>query len=146
MFNVEQTLSDLAFDRSNLDEVWSNQAILFFQYADKLTQSERRVAKAKQVMEEVEARLYNTIRADLSLSGIRPTEALIESKMKNHEKMRVAREAYDAAKSDCEKAKHALEAFRHRRDMIVQASKRELLELEKTGSSTFTALKKHPQE
>lgn len=141
MFDVAKAVEDLKFDRSNLDEVWSNHAVVFFEYTEKLTLAERKVAQAKQIMDEVEAKVYASVRADLSLSGIRPTESLIDAKVRNHELVKKARQKHDDAKQDAERCKYAIEAFRHRRDMIVQASKRELLDLEKTGSSSFSGSK-----
>ncbi len=43
----EKIMSDLEFDRDNLEEVWRQQPRLLMEYGSKLAQAEREVADAK---------------------------------------------------------------------------------------------------
>ena len=134
---VDRATKDLGFLRDDLDDAWLNQDILFVKYASEANKLEREVSRAKAALETVEAKLSARIRSDLSLNGIRATSTLIESKVKQDAIYIRGRTIYDNAKSDLELARHVIEAFRHRKDMIIQASKREQSEFDRLGESSF---------
>lgn len=139
---VARAKADLYFDRENLDETWANHAVLFLTYAHQLSLAETEVSRTKGVLEQVEAKLSAKHRADISLRGTRPTESMIDAKIKSDPAYIRCRVDHDQARSTLELQKSIVEAFRHRRDMIVQASKREILEFERLGESSFMGKRK----
>ncbi|MDW2825573.1 hypothetical protein [Klebsiella quasipneumoniae] len=92
-------------------------------------------------MESIEARLYSTTRAGLSFDGVKISESTIEAKIKSSPAYLSARQKYDDAKYLAEFYKQVVNALGHRRDMIVQASKKAISEYERTGIERFKAPK-----
>ncbi|EOS3005346.1 hypothetical protein H5V49_RS20800 [Escherichia coli] len=133
----EKIMSDLEFDRDNLEEVWRRQARLLMEYGSKLAHAERSVAEAKLNLEAVEAKLYDTERKNLSMNGIKFNESVLDAKVKTNPQYLSKRQKLDEARHIADIYKHAVAAFSHRRDMIVQASKMAIVELERLGSERF---------
>lgn len=133
---------DLRFDRDNLDQAWSEQAMHYAVYSHKLHQAENIASKLKNQLDELTAKLYAVEKREFSMSGIKPTESMILNKIKTNPSYQRAKSGADNARNDADLHKNILECFRHRRDMIVQASKRELFDLEKLGDSSFIHSKK----
>ncbi|HCP0221475.1 TPA: hypothetical protein OCM53_004021 [Escherichia coli] len=133
----EKIMSDLEFDRDNLEEVWRQQPRLLMEYSSKLAHAERSVAEAKLNLEAVEAKLYDTERKNLSMNGIKFNESVLDAKVKTNPQYLSKRQKLDDARHIADIYKHAVAAFSHRRDMIVQASKMAIVELERLGSERF---------
>ncbi|EJF6784728.1 hypothetical protein M8194_004346 [Escherichia coli] len=133
----EKIMSDLEFDRDNLEEVWRRQPRLLMKYGSKLAHAERSVAEAKLNLEAVEAKLYDTERKNLSMNGIKFNESVLDAKVKTNPQYLSKRQKLDEARHIADIYKHAVAAFSHRRDMIVQASKMAIVELERLGSERF---------
>lgn len=136
----EKIMSDLEFDRDNLEEVWRRQPRLLMEYGSKLAHAERSVAEAKlnlEAVEAVEAKLYDTERKNLSMNGIKFNESVLDAKVKTNPQYLSKRQKLDEARHIADIYKHAVAAFSHRRDMIVQASKMAIVELERLGSERF---------
>lgn len=55
-------MSDLEFDRDNLEEVWRQQPRLLMEYGSKLARAEREVADAKLSLDAIEAKIYDNER------------------------------------------------------------------------------------
>ncbi|KWW08252.1 hypothetical protein VL22_0201300 [Escherichia fergusonii] len=130
-------MADLEFDRDNLEEVWRKQPRLLMEYGSKLAQADRDVAEAKLSLEAVEAKLYDTERKNLSMNGIKFNESVLEAKVKTNPQYLSKRQKLDDARYIADMYKHAVAAFSHRRDMIVQASKMAISELERLGAERF---------
>lgn len=130
-------MADLEFDRDNLEEVWRKQPRLLMEYGSKLAQADRDVAEAKLSLEAVEAKLYDTERKHLSMNGIKFNESVLEAKVKTNPQYLSKRQKLDDARYIADMYKHAVAAFSHRRDMIVQASKMAISELERLGAERF---------
>lgn len=105
--------------------------------AQKLAHAERSVAEAKLNLEAVEAKLYDTERKNLSMNGIKFNESVLDAKVKTNPQYLSKRQKLDEARHIADIYKHAVAAFSHRRDMIVQASKMAIVELERLGSERF---------
>lgn len=133
----EKIMSDLEFDRDNLEEVWRRQPRLLMEYGSKLAHAERSVAEAKLNLEAVEAKLYDTERKNLSMNGIKFNESVLDAKVKTNPQYLSKRQKLDEARHIADIYKHAVAAFSHRRDMIVQASKMAIVELERLGTERF---------
>lgn len=138
---IDQVMSDIRFDTNDLDTVWRLQPELVASYGFKQVEAERDANSAKRSLESIESRLYTTTRAEMSFDGVRLSESSIESKVKSSTAYMAARQKYDDAKYLAEFYKQVLNALGHRRDMIVQASKKAITEYERTGAERFHAPK-----
>lgn len=135
---IEQILDDLNFDKNNLDEVWREQPRLLMQYGYKLAEAERSMADAKRKLDVTEARIYREARSKLGFDGVRISESTLDSRVKSDPSYVTARALYDDSKYQVDVYKQAVSAFSHRRDMIVQASKAFIIEMERLGDGRFS--------
>ncbi|SUI09838.1 Uncharacterized conserved protein [Salmonella enterica subsp. enterica] len=129
----EKVMADLEFDRENLEEVWRKQPRLLMEYGSKLAQAEREVADAKLSLDAIEAKIYDNERKNLSMNGIKFNESVLDAKVKTNPQYLAKRQKLDDARHIADLYKHAVSAFSHRRDMIVQASKMTIVEIERLG-------------
>ena len=134
---IKEVMDDIRLDTDDLDTVWRRQPELVAIYGFKQAEAENDANAAKRDLESVEARLYSTTRAGLSFDGVRLSESTIEAKVKSHTSYLAARQKHDDAKYKADFYKHGVNALGHRRDMIVQASKKAISEYERTGSDRF---------
>ena len=133
----EKIMSDLEFDRDNLEEVWRQQPRLLMEYGSKLARAEREVADAKLSLDAIEAKIYDNERKNLSMNGIKFNESVLEAKVRTNPQYLAKRQKLDDARHIADLYKHAVAAFSHRRDMIVQASKMAIVEIERLGAERF---------
>ncbi|ECD3753487.1 hypothetical protein E0S44_14970 [Salmonella enterica subsp. enterica serovar Orion] len=133
----EKIMADLEFDRENLEEVWRKQPRLLMEYGSKLAQAEREVADAKLSLDAIEAKIYDNERKNLSMNGIKFNESVLDAKVKTNPQYLAKRQKLDDARHIADLYKHAVSAFSHRRDMIVQASKMTIVEIERLGVERF---------
>ncbi|ENO7467504.1 hypothetical protein ACB435_004030 [Enterobacter hormaechei] len=133
----EKIMSDLEFDRDNLEEVWRQQPRLLMEYGSKLAWAEREVADAKLSLDAIEAKIYDNERKNLSMNGIKFNESVLDAKVKTNPQYLAKRQKLDEARYVADLYKHAVSAFSHRRDMIVQASKMAIVEIERLGAERF---------
>ena len=134
---INQALDDIRFDTNDLDDVWRRQPELVAIYGFKMAEAERDASAAKRALEVVESRLYSGTRAEMSFDGVRLSESSIEAKVKSAPAYMSARQKYDDARYLADFYKQVSNALSHRRDMIVQASKRAIAEYERTGTERF---------
>ncbi|MFP8559574.1 hypothetical protein ACLH2J_25040 [Klebsiella michiganensis] len=138
---IQKIMDDIRLDTNDLDAVWRRQPELVAIYGFKQVEAERVASSAKRDLESVEARLYSTTRAGMSFDGVRISESTIEAKLKSAPAYLAARQKYDDAKYLAEFYKQVSNALGHRRDMIVQASKKAISEYERTGTERFNSPK-----
>lgn len=134
---LDQIMHDLEFNRDDLDAVWQRQPVLLMQYGAKLAQAEKQVADARRGLDAIEAKLYDTHRKDLSMNGIKFNESILDAKVKTSVSYLSHRQKLDDARYMADMYKHAVAAFNHRKDMIVQASKLAIIEIERMGAERF---------
>lgn len=134
----EKIMTDLEFDRDNLEEVWRQQPRLLMEYGARLARAEREVADAKLSLDAIEAKIYDIERKSLSMNGIKFNESVLEAKVRTNPQYLAKRQKLDDARLIADIYKHAVTAFTHRRDMIVQASKMAIVEIERMGAERFT--------
>lgn len=139
--DIEKIYADLRFDRENLDLVWTSQPELLMRYGALLARAERLAADAKRELDATEAGLYDRERKNLTMSALKFTEASLDARVRNTVQYQARRQQYDEAQETAALYRSAVEAFRHRRDMIVQASKFALSELSTLGSGQFNGRK-----
>ncbi len=131
----EKIMTDLEFDRDNLEEVWRQQPRLLMEYGAKLARAEREVADAKLSLDAIEAKIYDIERKNMSMNGIKFNESVLEAKVRTSPQYLAKRQKLDDARLIAD----TVTAFSHRRDMIVQASKMAIVEIERLGAERFTA-------
>lgn len=128
---------DLKFDKSDLNSVWMNQATVFFKYSLKSALMEEQASKAKMELEAFESQLYESFRIEKEHNSYKWSENTISSKIKKHPEYIKKQQAFLILRRDADIYKSAMEALRHRRDMIVQASKAAIVEFEKLDNQSF---------
>lgn len=133
----DKIMTDLEFDRDNLEEVWRQQPRLLMEYGSKLAWAEREVADAKLSLDAIEAKIYDNERKNLSMNGVKFNESVLDAKVKTNPQYLAKRQKLDEARYVADLYKHAVSAFSHRRDMIVQASKMAIVEIERLGAERF---------
>lgn len=109
------------------------------EYGARLARAEREVADAKLALDAIEAKIYDIERKNLSMNGIKFNESVLEAKVRTNPQYLAKRQKLDDARLIADIYKHAVTAFSHRRDMIVQASKMAIVEIERLGAERFTA-------
>lgn len=132
---------DLHYDKNDLDNVWSKQAELFFEYSVKSALAEENASIAKAELEQLESKLYESFRHEKEHSGYKWSETTINSKIKIHPDYISKLKQVLMLRRDADIYKSAIEAFRHRRDMVVQSSKASILEFEQLGNASFKTSK-----
>lgn len=126
LIDPRQLKNDVAFDANNLDGMWATQAGLYVRYGVIAARAEHQATAFKNRLGIIEADLGKEARDTLAASGQKVTEGTVREFVSSHPKMIKAHENYNSALLILNLAKTALEALRHRRDMIVQASKHHL--------------------
>ena len=120
--NPAQLKAELAFKESEINQALMEHPAKFGYYAMLYYESERQTLKLKQILEITEAKVDGEIRAQYEGAGKPPTEAQIKSKIVRHTEVIAAQRAYNKAKTIQQLCKHAVDAFRHRKDMLIQVS------------------------
>jgi len=115
-----QLKRDLSYSLADLSNAMVEQAALFAHYGGILARAARQVDNFDLVLDTTEAAVYRKIKDELTNSGDKIVVADIDRQVRRHEKVIAARKALNEAKQIEAEAKTAVEAFRHRRDMLVQ--------------------------
>lgn len=126
LLDPAQLKADVAFNATDLDGMWSTQAGLYVRYGVIAARAEHQANAFKNRMSIIEAELGKEAREELPKTGVKVTEGTVKEFVASHPSMLEAFENHNKAVLIHNLAKTALEAFRQRRDMIVQASKHHL--------------------
>lgn len=119
-FNVEQMKKDVAFSDVNLDDAMMNQASLYAYYATLAAQAQRTVDRLKIQVDIVESKTHDRITSELRDAGEKVVETAVAKMIQRDPDFVTAQVKLADAKMDAFVAKEALEAFKQRRDMLVQ--------------------------
>ncbi|AGC36093.1 hypothetical protein B7L88_gp049 [Rhizobium phage RHEph10] len=111
---------DLGYSLVDLSGAQAQQAQLFAHYGVQAAKAARQVDNIKLLLENTEAAVYRVIRDQAVKAGEKVTEALLDKLVTRHERVTAVKKALNEAKQIEAIAKTAVEAFRHRRDMLVQ--------------------------
>jgi len=118
---VAETLHvDLEIKPAELDAAFRGQASLFAHYGEKHVEMMRQEARAKMMLEVTEAKLDKQLRDEAAAASAKITEKQIEQAIARTGDYVKALNAYNEAKAAAELAKVGVEAFRQRRDMLIQ--------------------------
>jgi len=126
LLDPKQLKADVAFDATNLDDMWATQSALYVRYGVIAARAEHQASTFKNRLSVIEAELGKEAREELPQLGQKVTEGTVKEYVASHPRMAEANENYNKAVLIQNLAKTALEALRQRRDMIVQASKHHL--------------------
>lgn len=120
LLHPDQVKRDLDIDQIDINVSMMRQAGLFAYYASLHARADAAVAKAEQMVDITEATLDKQIRDRAAAAGEKKTEAQIKSLIQTDPIMIRRRQALNEAVMLAAIAKSTAEAFRHRRDMLVQ--------------------------
>ncbi|QNK01767.1 hypothetical protein [Dyella telluris] len=113
---------DLNINPLDLDAGMMRQAGLFAYYAEQAARAEHQASKFEHLVEVTEAKLDRKYRDEAAAMGTKATEGQIKAKVSQDTQMKAAVMAYNEAKMIAGIAKGYAEAFRHRKDMLIQAA------------------------
>jgi hypothetical protein len=111
---------DVDIDQSNLSNAFTRQAALFAYYAGIHANAVRVESRMKLLADIEESRIDKDIRDRAADSGGKVTEKQIEQEIARTPTYITAVHAYNEAKANTALAWSATEAFRQRRDMLIQ--------------------------
>ena len=111
---------DLAIDRDSLDNEWLDQPQRFFRYSELLAKAQRRLDRAKETRDVVEAKLDRKVRQSPSVYGIpdRATESAIKNAVLLEQDFKTASTEVIDAEYKVNLLIGAVRAFTQRRDAL----------------------------
>lgn len=115
-----QMKKDLGYTLADLSGAQAEQAQLFAHYGVQAAKAARQVDNIKLLLENTEAAVYRALRDRMVSAGEKFTETLLDKMVSRHEKVIKVKKALNEAKQIEAVSKTAVEAFRHRKDMLVQ--------------------------
>lgn len=121
---------DSSMNPANLNASFMDQASLLVHYGTLEAQASRQVDDVKLLLENTEAAVDRKIRDEAATTGTKTTEPQLEKLVARHPKVIAMKKALNEAKQIEKIAKIAVEAFRHRKDMLVQVGANERKEME----------------
>lgn len=111
---------DLAINEHNLSASMMTQAGLFSYYSTVAAQAQRQLDQLEHIEEIVLARLDKKIRDAASAAGTKITEAQVKAQVLLEPEAIQIRQAVNKAREVASVCKSGADAFRHRRDMMIQ--------------------------
>lgn len=118
--DASQLKSDLAYSNNNLSDAMMRQSSLFSHYGVALAEASRQTDVVKMLLENTEAAVYQMIRNKKAAASEKVTEAQLEKLVARHPRVIAMKKSLAEAKRVEAITKTAVEAFRHRRDMLIQ--------------------------
>jgi hypothetical protein len=119
-FDAEQFMKDVSINDADLSGAILTHASLFAHYAVMDAQAQHQVDKLKLALDVRSARADKKVREGMANSGIKVTESGVEQEIKRSAEYLAAVTALNAAKEVAAMTHTALDAFRQRRDMLIQ--------------------------
>ncbi|MBA8881773.1 hypothetical protein [Phyllobacterium myrsinacearum] len=127
--DTAQMKRDLAYSPADLSNAMMQQASLFAHYGVIAAQASRQVDTVKLLLESTEAAVYRRERETALQDGEKPTVADLDKRVARNGRVVNMKKALIEAKQIEANAKTATEAFRHRRDMLIQSGSTEREEM-----------------
>lgn len=118
--DVDQYRKDIDPDNLDLSYSMMRQAGLFAYYSTQAAKAQHQMDKMEQMEEIVMARLDRKERDTASAAGTKITEAQIKALIALEPKAIAVRSAVNRAREIASICKSSADAFRHRRDMLIQ--------------------------
>jgi len=114
----------LKIDRDQLDEELIAQAQHFWHVAEAHERAVSQQDEKKLDLEITEVELDKEVREQMAADGERVTEKQVEASVKREDEYYKANQAYISAKAEAGRWSALREAYRHRRDMLIELSKK----------------------
>ena len=111
---------DLTFSANDLTSAMMQQASMFSHYGVLAAQASRQTDVVELLLENTEAAVYKILRDQAVVAGEKVTEAQLEKVIQRHPRVIAMKKSLNEARRVEATCKTAVEAFRHRRDMLVQ--------------------------
>lgn len=127
---AEQVTDDVNFTETELYDEMVRQPSLVAHYGRLVAEAQFNMDKSKQLLEITESRCAQEMRDEAADEGRKITESQINSNLPNDAKVMKKRMEYSRAKADHEALKVALEALRHKKDMMIQINVGQRTEME----------------
>lgn len=127
--DADQAKKDLAYTLSDLSGAMSDQASMLMHYGTLYAKSARQVDHMKLLLSATEGKIYRTLKTQARAAGEKPTDAGLQRDVSVHPAVLQVKQALSAAEEVELIAKIAVEAFKHRKDMLVQEGARDREEL-----------------
>ena len=115
-----QFKKDVSYSTADLNSAMADQASLFAHYGEIAARAAKQVDDCELLLDAAEAKIYRIIRDNYAKSGEKVTEAMLAKEVSVHPQVVQFKRALNAAKQIEATAKTYAEAFRHRKDMLVQ--------------------------
>lgn len=116
----EELKEDLSINPTALSEAMVKQAALFSHYAVLSSRASRQYDHLKQRAEIVASKVDKELRDQAADEGKKVTEAALGKELARDRRVVAANKLVNEARMIADLAKNALEAFKQRRDMLVQ--------------------------
>lgn len=120
--DAQQYKLDVNPDNLDLSYSMMRQAGLFAYYSTLAAKAQHQMDKMEQLEEIICARLDKKVRDDAIAAGTKITEAQVKAQILLQPKAIAVRSAVNRAREVSSICKSAADAFRHRRDMLIQLS------------------------
>ncbi|MBE0438112.1 MAG: hypothetical protein IBX56_20215 [Methylomicrobium sp.] len=118
--NPEQLKEDVSINMADLTDCFLNQASLFAHYSSMAAKASEQADNLKLVLEVKEAELNAEHRESLLKGGGKVTEQMVTNAVLTDPRYIKVRKMHNEAKGVLEMLKAVPEAFRQRRDMLIQ--------------------------
>ncbi|RWJ03400.1 hypothetical protein [Mesorhizobium sp.] len=125
-----QLKADSAINKLDLSSAMLDQASRLVEYGELHAKAARQVDDVEIILENTIAAVARRLRDEAASSGEKVTETKLDQAVTRHPKVIAAKKALNEAKQIEAVAKIAVEAFKHRRDMLVQLGAYERKEME----------------
>lgn len=117
--DADKAQADVTMQETNLSEEFVNQPGLFYHYAAQYARAERQVADLKLRLKLTEAQAADAIRTAATAAGEKLTEAALKEKVQLNANVIKTEMALNDAKEVESTIKGLVEAFRHKKDMLI---------------------------
>lgn len=111
---------DLTYSIANLSGAMVDQAALFAHYGELAAKAARQVDDLELMLDVAKAKVSRVVRDEAAKAGLKPSVAQVEADVMVHGKVIEYRQAINAAKQIEASAKTLVEAFKQRKDMLIQ--------------------------
>lgn len=115
-----QIKKDVAYSTADLSGAMQNQASMLSHYGVEAAKASRQVDDIKLLLDVTESKIYRRLRDEFLAAKEKVTEVQLDKAVATHNQVIEIKKALNAAKQIEATAKIAVEAFKHRRDMLIQ--------------------------
>ena len=120
IIDPKQLMKDTSFNPETLDSAMMSQSGLFSHYAMIAAKAQETSDNKKMKRDVTESKIYKQIRDLAAIEGRMLTEKMIDCEMKADIRWVRVQKEYNASRAEAELCRHALEALKQKKDMMVQ--------------------------